>query len=134
MKKYLANKTVGFYITVIATVLAVIGLINYSSARGAIRIVFVLVGAAIVVEVLLLVLSGVLGNRAALNLASSVCAVLMATALVKSFTTQLDSLGFVVSGLYTVDEVMAFLIFIGFAAASLLMYLIASFMNLGKQQ
>ena len=134
MKDYLANKTVGFYFTIAATILAVIGLVNYSSASGAIRIVFVLVGAAIAVEALLLVLSALIGNRTALNLASSVCAVLMATALVQSFTTQLDPLGFVVSGLYTIDQVMAFLIFAGFAAASMLLYIVASFMNLGKQR
>lgn len=134
MNEYLKNKTAGFYLTAAAAVLAVISLIVYRSANGALPLVFGLVAAAVVVEVLLAVLSKLFGNKGLFDLASSVCAVLMAGGLVLSFTTQLDALGYVVAGLYTMDQIMSFVIFAGFAAGSMVLYIIASFMDLGKQK
>ena len=134
MKEYLANKTVGFYITVVATVLAIISLVLYTSTTSALGVVYGLICAAIVVEVLLIVLSKVMGNKPVLNLASSVCAVLLGYALVTSFNTQLDAIGYVVSGLYTFEQIQPFVIFAVFLAVTFLLYIIASFMDLGKQK
>ena len=134
MKEYLANKTVGFYITVVATVLAIISLVLYTSTTSALGVVYGLICAAIVVEVLLIVLSKVMGNKPVLNLASSVCAVLLGYALVTSFNPQLDAIGYVVSGLYTFDQIRPFVIFAAFLAVTFLLYIIASFMDLGKQK
>ena len=133
MKAYLQKKTAGFYLTVLATILAIIGLINYASDARATSIVFTLVGIAIAVEVLLLVVSKVAGNKPIFDVAASACAILMAAALTISFSTQLDAIGYVVSGLYTSDMIMKFAYFVIFAAISMLLYLIASFTSLGKQ-
>ena len=134
MKDYMANKTVGFYVTVLATILAIIGLAIYSSASGALAVVFGLVIAAIVIEVVLIVVSGVIGNKPFLNLVSSINAILLGYAIVTSFNSQVDSLGMVVSGLYSFDQVKSFAIFVGFAAVAMLLYIVASFMTLGKQK
>lgn len=134
MKDYLANKTVGFYVTVVATILAIIGVAIYASASGALAMVFGLVVAAIVIEVVLIVVSGVIGNKPFLNLVSSINAILLGYAIVTSFNSQVDSLGMVVSGLYSIEQVKSFLIFVGFAAVAMVLYIVASFMTLGKRE
>lgn len=134
MKDYIANKTVGFYITVAATVLALVSLILYASVSGKAAEVIPLLIAAVVVEVLLVVASKVIGNKPVLNLASSICAVLLGYALVQSFNPQLDAIGYVVSGLYTFDQIQPFVNFVIVVAIAFLLYIVASFMNLGKQK
>lgn len=132
MKAYLQNKTIGFYVTVLAAVLSVIALILYRTAENIVPVVFTLAGAAIAVEVLLILVSGVSGNKPVFDFASTICAILMALALVISLSSQVDAIGYVIAGLYTPDKIMQYVYFAGFAAASLLLYIIASFMNLGK--
>ena len=134
MKDYIANKTVGFYITVVATVLAIVGLVMYFSVSGQAAEVIPLFIAAVVVEAALIVLSKVIGNKPVLNLASSINAVLLGFALVQSFNPQLDAIGYVVSGLYTYDQISGFVNFVIVAAIAFVLYIIASFMSLGKQK
>ena len=134
MNDYMANKTIGFYVTVLATILAVVSLVLYLPTTGALALVIGLLAAAIVVEVLLIVVSKVIGNKPVLNLASSINAVLLGYAIVTSFNPQLDAIGYVVSGLYTFDQIQPFVIFVVFAAVTFLLYIIASFMDLGKQK
>ena len=117
-----------------ATVLAIVGLVMYFSVSGQAAEVIPLFIAAIVVEVLLIVLSKVMGNHPVLNLASSINAVLLGFALVQSFNPQLDAIGYVVSGLYTYDQISGFVNFVIVAAIAFLLYIIASFMSLGKQK
>lgn len=134
MKDYLANKTVGFYISVVACVLALVALVLYLPISGTLPLVIGLLVAAIVVEVLLIVLSKVIGNKPVLNLASSINAVLLGYAIVTSFNPQLDAIGYVVSGLYTYDQISGFVNFVIVVAIAFLLYIVASFMNLGKQK
>lgn len=134
MKDYLADKTVGFYISVVACVLALVALVLYLPTTGALALVIGLLVAAIVVEVLLIVLSKVIGNKPVLNLASSINAVLLGYAIVTSFNPQLDAIGYVVSGLYTFEQIQPFVNFVIVVAIAFLLYIVASFMNLGKQK
>ena len=132
MTDYLKKKKIGFYFTVIAAVLALIGLINYNTANNKVQSVTVMVVVVLLLELAMIVLSAVIGNQPFLNLVTLVCTILMATALIKSLTTQVDALGYAVAGLYTMDQVIQFIRFAGFAAASFLVFLISSFMDLGK--
>ena len=134
MKDYLANKTIGFYISIVACVLAAVALVLYLFTTGALALVIGLLAAVICVEVLLIVLSKVIGNKPVLNLATSINAVLLGFAIVTSFNPQLDPIGYVVSGLYTFEQIQPFVNFVIVVAISFLLYLIASFMNLGKQK
>lgn len=134
MKDYLANKTVGFYISVVACVLALVALVLYVPTAGALSLVIGLLIAAIVIEVALIAVSWVIGNKAFLNLASSINAVLLGYAIVTSFNPQLDAIGYVVSGLYTYDQISGFVNFVIVVAIAFLLYIVASFMNLGKQK
>ena len=134
MKDYLANKTIGFYISIVACVLAAVALVLYLFTSGALALVIGLLVAVICVEVLLIVASKVIGNKPVLNLASSINAVLLGFAIVTSFNPQLDPIGYVVSGLYTFDQIRGFVNFVIVVAISFLLYIAASFMTLGKQQ
>ena len=134
MKDYLANKTVGFYISVVACVLALVALVLYVPTAGALSLVIGLLIAAIVIEVALIAVSWVIGNKPVLNLASSINAVLLGYAIVTSFNPQLDAIGYVVSGLYTFEQIQSFVYFVIVAAIAFLLYIVASFMNLGKQK
>ena len=126
------NRTIGFYITVLAAIVAAAGLICYSSAQNKLPIVNVLTAAAVVVVAALIILSRVMGFKSWMNLAAMLGAFLMAGALVQSFTTQLDALGYLVAGLYTMDQVIGFLRYAVLAAVSLLLFIIASFTDLNK--
>lgn len=133
MKNYFAKKTFGFYLSLIAAVLAAVSVALYASASNQIALVSRLIWAAIGVEALLIVLSAALGNKALLNLTTVFCAVLMGTALAQSFSSQLDALGYVVSGLYTMDQIMPFVRFAAVAAVSFLLFIVCSFLDMGKE-
>lgn len=132
MKEYLAKKTTGFYLTVLAAILALVALLFYKSAETPAGIVFVLVPIAAVVELVLILGSAFAGNRGVFNLAATVNAVLIAAALVLSFSTQLDYLGWVVSGLYSPNQILSFVTFAAITAVAMLLNVIASYMDLGK--
>ena len=134
MKDYLANKTIGFYISIVACVLAAVALVLYLPISGTLPLVIGLLVAVIVIEVLLIVLSKVIGNKPVLNLASSINAVLLGYAIVTSFNPQLDAIGYVVSGLYTYDQISNFVNFVVVVAIAFLLYIVSSFMSLGKQK
>lgn len=134
MKEYLKNKSAGFYLTVVATILALIGIVNYYSASGALNIVKILVFAVVAVEMLLILLSYVKGNQEVFDLAASVCAILMASAIILGFTNQMNPLGFFAVGMYSLSDVLSFLMFAGFGIVSMVLFIIASFLKLGKQK
>ena len=133
MKNYFAKKTFGFYLSVIACALALISVIMYGSIANQMAIVPPFIWGAIAVEVLMIVVSFAAGNRNILNLSVVISAVLMAIALAQSFNSQLDALGYAYAGLYTMDQVMPFIRFAAVCAVSFLMFIVCSFMNLGKE-
>lgn len=132
MKDYIPKKTVGFYLTVAATILVIVALVFYNGTSGTTPIVYNLIYGAIAVEVALIVGSLVLGNKPFFSLAALINSVLTAAALVQSFSPQLDNLGMVVSGLYTINQIMNFVIFVGFTLVAWLLFIAASFMKLGN--
>lgn len=133
MGKYFSNKRMGFYLTAIAAILEIIGLISYSSAETPNSTVFALVIAAIAVEVVMIVIGMAKEDFALMNLTATVNTILMAAAVVTSLWSQVDYLGWVVSGLYTMDQVMNYLIFAGVGVAALLLNIIASFLQWHKE-
>ena len=133
MKEYLAKKSVGFYLTVIAAIAAVIGVINYISASGATASVMILTAAAVIVEILMIIGLAVLKSRFILNLFPAACAILMSAAVAFSFNTQVDGLGFLISGMYSFDDMKNFLLFAGFGVLAAVLYIISSFMDMEKK-
>lgn len=133
MKDYLAKKSVGFYLTVIAALAALIGLVNYISASGATLNVMILTGAALVMEILMIIGMAAFGNRLVLNLFPTAAAVLMAAAVAFSFQTQVDGLGFLISGMYSFNDLKNFLIFAICGLIAAVLYVISSFMDMEKK-
>lgn len=133
MKSYLAKKTLGFYLSVIACALALISVIMYGSIANRMTIVPPFIWGAIAVEVLMIVVSFAAGNKNILNLSVVISAVLMAIALAQSFNSQLDALGYAYAGLYTIDQVMPFIRFVAVCAVSFLVFIVCSFMDLGRE-
>ena len=133
MKNYLAKKTFGFYLSVIACVLALVSVIMYGSIANQMAIVPPFIWGAVAVEVLMIVVSFAAGNKNILNLSVVISAVLMAIALAQSFNSQLDALGYAYAGLYTMDQVMPFIRFAVVCAVSFLMFIVCAFMDLGRE-
>ena len=116
----------------IAAILALISVILYGSAANQMRIVPPLIWAAIGVEILMIAASAMVGNKNVFNLSVVVSSVLMAIALAQSFNSQLDALGYAFAGLYTIDQVMPFIRFAVVCALSFLVFIVCSFLDLGK--
>lgn len=134
MKEYLQNKTVGFYCTAVAAVLAIIGVICYGSATKPISVVYALVIMTAVVEVALILLLKAREEKAILELVPTVCAILMAVAVGISFTNQIDALGFFAVGMYSLDDMLGFFLFAIFGILAIILFTAASYMNLVKRE
>lgn len=128
---YLKNKTVSFYLIVLAAVLSLIALPLYKTASISESNVIVIVIVAAVVAVAMIVLAGV-GKFRFLNLTATVCAILLTCGLVMSINAQLDPLGWWVAGLYTYDQVKGYIFFAALVGIAILLDLVASFIDLQK--
>ncbi len=133
MNTYFAKKTVGFYMTVLATVLAVVGLVFYQGYQGVRSNATMLVAAAIAVEVLLIVASGAAGNKPVFDFAPSLSAVLIVSGMMIALPSMIDGFGYLVSGLYTFDDMKGAIYFLGCGIAALVLYIVPSFMSMSKK-
>ena len=128
---YLKNKSAAAYLLALAAVLILIGVIFYQSA--AVTVVWVTI-LAIVTAVLSCAAAVLSGNKIkAMNLCPTVLAILSACTLAQSSSSQLDPLGWWISGLYTFEQVRGYIIFAVLLVIALLLQIIASFMNLNKE-
>lgn len=132
MSKLFANKGKGFLLSVLAAILALISLVPYASSAFGVTETFWAVAVVAVVEVLLVLL----GTRSTevLNLAAPLNAVLVLVAMLVSVPSHLDPIGYVVSGLYLIDEIVGFIAFEVLAAISWLLFLAASFLGIVKEK
>ena len=130
MNAFFSKKTVGFYLSIIAAVLALIGMVIYQGMKQEATL---LVIAAVVVEVILIVGSGVSGGHRIFDFFPSVSAILLTAGIMISLPSQIDGFGYLVSGLYTFDDMRGAILFLGFSLGALLLYLISSFMDMSKR-
>lgn len=129
MKQFFSYRAAGFYPAMAAAILALIALISYIAAPGAVRDAEFTMLAAIVLQVVLILVSLRSRNQVVQNVGVSICALLVTSALVLSVSSQLDYLGNLVSGLYSVQDMINYLLFLGFGGAALLLYLVSSFLE-----
>ena len=112
------KKTFGYVMTVIGTILALVALFFYSkSGSTATTQVFGLNIAALIVCVVFLILALKLENEF-LTLLVAIGAVLMIAAVGYSLVTEVETLGYLISGLRTWADVQYWAYFAGCAAAS----------------
>ena len=124
------KKGSGFYLTVAAAVLAVAGVVLYGSVMYKMNEVYILLAAAIVLGVLSLALTGKTSLAGLIPVAN---AVLMASAAVWSANLMINQIGYVISGLDSVETIQSFIIFCALAVAAMLLNIIASFLPMAKE-
>lgn len=134
MKEYMAKKSVGFYISLIAAILSLVGIFLFGGVTYKNSIVYVFLIAAVVLEVLMIVLSGMKGNMPIFNCLPIVNAVLMASAAVWGVSLMVNQIGYVIAGLDEMSTIMGLIYFEVAAAAGMLLNIVASFLSQGKKE
>ncbi|WP_373214523.1 hypothetical protein [Ruminococcus sp. 5_1_39BFAA] len=124
------KKAGGFYLTIAAAVLAIVGAVLYGSVMYKMNEVYILLAAAIVLGVLAFVLAG---KTALVNLVPVVNAALMASAAVWSANLMVNQIGYVIAGLDGMDTIQGFIVFCVIAVVAMLLNIIASFMPMAKE-
>ena len=124
------KKAGGFYLTIAAAVLAIVGAVLYGSVMYKMNEVYILLAAAIVLGVLAFVLAG---KTALVHLVPVVNAALMASAAVWSANLMVNQIGYVIAGLDGMDTIQGFIVFCVIAVVAMLLNIIASFMPMAKE-
>lgn len=121
------KRTVGFYLGAVAAVLGIVSVVlNHTVANSTGTAAAFLIAAA-ALEILAFAASLATGARPVYNLIPIVTSALFAAALVMSFAPQMNQLGNVVAGLDDPSSLQSFFIFVGVAAAGLLVSIVSSF-------
>ena len=126
------KKSVGFIMTIIGAVLSALALILYLNANNTNQTTLYFAIAGLVCCVCYLVLYGKLGRNPYVSFLVSAGAVLMAAALGYSLVTEVEILGYLISGLRTWKDVQMWAFFAVAAALSWIILMIASFTKLGE--
>ena len=119
------------WLTLAAAVLGIIGLVAYSTSEVAVKQIGIIAAIAIVLNIITIVVN-MKYSVGILNLSSTVSAILFSVAFVYGFASQLDPLGWAVSGLYTWGQVAGFLVFAVLTFAALILEFVVSFKGLVK--
>ncbi len=124
------NRAAGFYLTLVAAILAVASIITYTRAMYTTPVVFVTLAAVVILEVLTVIL-----NRRVLNgWLPLIGAALMGFAAGYSFKPMVNQIGYVIAGLDQIDTLISFIVFAGIAIVGMLLYLIAGFLRQQKDE
>ena len=130
---YLKNKTFGFYLSFVAAILALIGFVMYRQSGHTESYIEVLLLVTVVLQILaMIVFEGwhLIFKWTSLLLTAN--AILTAAALVNSFYTQVDFIGYVVSGLYEFATIKKFIISAVLMALSMIAYIVSSYSGFQK--
>lgn len=124
------KKAGGFYLTVAAAVVAILGIVLYGSVMYKMNEVYILLAAAIVLGVLAVVLTG---RTSVANVIPVVNAVLMASAAVWSANLMVNQIGYVIAGLDGMDTIQGFIVFCAAAVIGMLLNIVAAFLPMAKE-
>lgn len=129
MKEYLANKAAGFYLTAAAAVAALAGIFVYGTVMYKFTPVYVLLAAAVVVEVAAVVLR----IKRLSEVIPVINAVLTASAAVWSAMVMVNQIGYVIASLDPVSTITSYIVYLAVAIAAMLINIVAAFMNQEKE-
>ena len=129
---YLKNKTFGFYLSFVAAILALIGFVMYRQAGHTEAYIEVLLLVTVVLQILAMIVLKVAPDFKWTSLLLTANAILTAAALVNSFYTQVDFIGYVVSGLYEFATRKKFIISAVLMALSMIAYIVSSYSGFQK--
>ena len=127
------KKTLAFYLTLLATVLILLALVFYLTSGIVMPYVTALTVAAAAAGALYLVFYSKLGGNSAFALLVSLAAVLAIGALGFSLIAEVESLGYLISGLRQWKDVSHWAYFAIAAFAAWLLLLVASFLKTGEE-
>ncbi len=127
------KKSFGTILTIVAVILAAAALFFYSKASSTNSIVFTLNIAGLVCAAAFLLLGRMMSGKPFLSLLVSAAAVLMMAAFGYSLVTEVEVLGYLISGLRTWADVQYWAYFSVAALVSWLFLLVASFTGLGAE-
>ena len=130
---YLKKQSAAFYMMIVAAILTLVGVIMYQSASVTVQTVTTLSIVIVALTVVMAVLAGLKKELKVLNLCATVLAGLSALTLILSVNSQLDPLGWWFSGLYSFEQVRGYIIFAALLVVALLLYIIASFIDLRRK-
>ncbi len=131
MSKSKVKLSAGFFISCLAIIVSIVGLALYGKAYNTSQQAYTLLIAAVVVEVLST--AGALKFPKVFNWGAPIAGLLAAAGLVYSATVMVDPIGYVVSGLYESSTLSGFITFAVVAGVGWLLYLVASFTGLAKE-
>ena len=129
---YLKNKTFGFYLSFVAAILALIGFVMYRQAGHTEAYIEVLLLVTVVLQILAMIVLKVAPDFKWTSLLLTANAILTAAALVNSFYTQVDFIGYVESGLYEFATIKKFIISAVLMALSMIAYIVSSYSGFQK--
>lgn len=129
---YLKNKTFGFYLSFVAAILALIGFVMYRQSGHTESYIEVLLLVTVVLQILAMIVLKVAPDFKWTSLLLTANAILTAAALVNSFYTQVDFIGYVVSGLYEFETIKKFIISAVLMALSMIAYIVSSYSGFQK--
>lgn len=129
---YLKNKTFGFYLSFVAAILALIGFVMYRQLGHTESYIEVLLLVTVVLQILAMIVLKVAPDFKWTSLLLTANAILTAAALVNSFYTQVDFIGYVVSGLYEFATIKKFIISAVLMALSMIAYIVSSYFGFQK--
>lgn len=132
MSNLLANKRPGFVLSLLGVVLALVSLIPFSSSAFKVTETYIAMVAAAVIEVLLVILSS--KSNELWNLAAPINAVVVLVGMLLCVNPHLDAIGYVVSGLYLIDEIVPFIAFEVIAGIGWILLLAAGFLGIVKDE
>lgn len=132
MKDFMAKKSAGFYFTIVATILFIVGTVMYTSVMYTNTVVFVMLALAIIWEVLVIALSGKFGDKAFFNWTPVIGAVLAAAAAVWGAELMVNQIGYVIAGLDEMGTIMSFIYYEVVMVVTLLVCIICSFLKQTK--
>ena len=114
------NKTIGFYMTLLAAILSIVACVLYVKVMYTLPVVYVFCVAAVVLTVIVIAASAKKTESKLYGLLPVANAILMASAAVGGVNLMVNELGYVVAGLDSFDSIMSFVIFEAFAVVSMI--------------
>lgn len=123
------GKTTGFYMTIAAAVLSIVGAILYGSVMYRMNLVYGFLAASAVLGVLAFVL-----NKMSISAVIPVInSALTASAAVWAVSLMVNQIGYVVAGLDGMDTIKGFIVYEVVAVLAMLLNIIASFLPMKKE-
>jgi hypothetical protein len=119
------KKAMGYYLTIAAAVLAIVGALLYGSVMYKLTLVYGFLAAAIVLGVVAAVFAG---KHKLVNIIPIINGALMASAAVWSASLMVNQIGYVVSGLDGVETIQSFIIFCVICVIGMILNIVASFL------